>query len=270
MHLLANIQGLTAPSIACGLACVGLLAHGTFVPQGTFWGPVVSRARSSCPPWVALTFDDGPTPGATDRILDTLGELDARATFFVVGQNARRWPDLVERMDAEGHLVANHTWDHARYGLFRRDDYWRQQVRRTDDLVERIIGRRPALFRPPMGAKTWHVMAAARGAGHTVVTWNRRASDATMTDSDRIVRRLTLPSGRGDILQLHDGVEPNAPGRDTRPTETAIKPLVTALRAKGLEPRRLDLMLDVEAYQQPSPYVARTAASDPPPLRRAA
>src|SRR5689334_1642753 len=104
----AEITGLTAPAAACGVAWAVMAAHGTFVPDSTFWGPVISRGSGDGPPQVALTFDDGPTEGSTERILDVLGELDVRATFFVIGRNVQRWPGLVERMDAEGHVVANH------------------------------------------------------------------------------------------------------------------------------------------------------------------
>jgi peptidoglycan/xylan/chitin deacetylase (PgdA/CDA1 family) len=246
----ADFLGFTAPAAAFGLASAALLAHGTFAPRSTFWGPVISRAPQPCPPHVAITFDDGPAEGSTERILDVLGELNVPATFFVVGRNAERHPKLVERMHAEGHVVANHTWDHAHFALFRRDRYWRSQVARTDDVIENIIGCRPALFRPPMGIKTWHITAAAMGAGHSVVTWTRRALDGFATEAHRIVDRLVPTSRRGDILLLHDGAEPNVPRRDFRATEAALRPLIRGLRDRGLEPRRLDTLLGLRPYQE--------------------
>ena len=246
----ADLLGFTAPAIACGIASAGLLAHATFVPSSTLWGPVLSRAGGQAGNHVALTFDDGPTPGSSERVLDALGEAGVRAAFFVVGRNAERWPAIVRRMDAEGHLVGNHTWDHSHYGIFCRDAYWRAQVDRTDRVIEQTIGRRPALFRPPMGMKTWHVTDAARRAGHAVVTWSRRAMDGVArTDAERIVARLVPSSGPGDVLLLHDGLEPNALRRDARATEAAVRPLVAGLREKGLEPRRLDLLLGIKGYQ---------------------
>ncbi len=242
-----QVLAIAAPA-ACGLACAGVLAYGTFAPASTLWGQVVSRGSGGAP-HVALTFDDGPTAGSTERILDTLAETGVRAAFFVVGRNAQRCPELVRRMDAEGHLVGNHTWDHSHFGLFGRDGYWDRQVARTDEVVERIIGRRPAMFRPPMGAKTWHVTGAARRAGHAVVTWNRRALDGVATEAARIVRRLVPTSRPGDILLLHDGLEPHALRSDTRATEAAVRPLVAGLRERGLEPRRLDEVIGIEAYQ---------------------
>jgi peptidoglycan/xylan/chitin deacetylase (PgdA/CDA1 family) len=247
MSLTRDLLVLSWPTAACAAAVGTVLAHGTFAPRSSFWGPVISRAPDHDSRNVALTFDDGPTEGATDRILDVLGELDVRAAFFVIGRNAQRHPRLVERMHAEGHVVGNHTHDHSHYGLFRRDGYWKRQVEQTDEQVRQILGVRPALFRPPMGIKTSHIMKAAKAAGHKVVTWTRRAFDGVGTSSSRIVTRLAC-SEPGEILMLHDGVEPNA-RRDPAPTVAAVRPLMARLRERGLEPRRLDEMLGMNAYQ---------------------
>ena len=251
MSTAADVFTLAWPAAVCAAAAGGVLVQATVSPRSSFWGPVVSRGNPDRPQ-VALTFDDGPTPGATDRVLDTLGELGVRAAFFVVGRNARQHPALVERMHAEGHLVANHTQDHARLGLLGRDGYWLDQVRQADETIRAIIGRRPAMFRPPMGLKTWHTTRATAATGHTTVTWTRRALDGlgAAPTPDTIVRRLADPSEPGDILLLHDGVEPNARRRDRSASVAAVRPLIEQLRQKGLEPRPLDELLRVRAYQE--------------------
>ena len=245
----ADILTLAWPLAVAASAAGAALAGGTFAPRSSFWGPVLSRAPKGQGQGVALTFDDGPTPGATDRVLDVLGELGVKAAFFVVGRNVQRHPMLVERMHAEGHVVANHTMDHAHFGVFRRQGYWRRQVDDTDETIRQIIGRRPALFRPPMGIKTLHITRAATASGHAIVTWTRRAFDGVATSPDRIVQRLGPTSGLGDILLLHDGVEPHATRRDPSATVAALRPLVESLRRRNLEPRPLDEMLGVRAYQ---------------------
>ena len=250
MILAADLINFAAPATVCGAVAAGLFAYGTFAPASSLWGPVVSRAADRTRPHVALTFDDGPSPGSTERILDVLKAARVPAAFFVVGRNAEQWPRLVERMDAEGHVVGNHTWDHSHYGIFRRDGYWRAQVDRTDRLIAQIIGKRPAMFRPPMGLKTWHVTRAARRAGQAVVTWNRRGMDGVETNAARIVARLAPPAAAGDVLLLHDGLEPNTRRRDAHATEAAVAPLVARLREKGLEPARLDAVLGIPAYQE--------------------
>jgi peptidoglycan/xylan/chitin deacetylase (PgdA/CDA1 family) len=254
MGILADLSSTAAPAAACA-AALGALAYGTFAPRSSLWGPVLSRAvpAASCG-GVALTFDDGPTAGTTSAILDVLRDLNVQAAFFVIGANAARWPSLVERMAAEGHVVGNHTFDHPHFGVFRRHGFWRRQVEETDAVVERITGRRPALFRPPLGFKTWHVAKVAAATGHTMVTWTRRAFDTRASGPPQILARLVRPAKPGEILLLHDGVEPKARGRDLAATEAAVRPLVLGLRRRGLEPQRLDRLLGIEPYQGQSTH----------------
>ena len=263
MTLLGPSVTAAAVASAAASAAVAVLARGTFAPASTFWGDVVSRAPDGTGPRVALTFDDGPTPGSTEAVLDALAEAGVRAAFFVVGSNVERWPRILERIDREGHVVGNHTWEHSHYGVWRRDGYWRRELERTDDVIERVIGRRPALFRPPMGIKTWHVMRAARRAGQVVVTWNRRAFDGIDADPDSIVSRLAGPAGSGDLVLLHDGLEPHARRRDARATVATVRPLIAALRDKGLEPERLDALLGVRPYQDPAASAPQVPAATP-------
>ncbi|HZL37992.1 MAG TPA: polysaccharide deacetylase family protein [Tepidisphaeraceae bacterium] len=215
-------------------ALLGVGAYATFVPQSGVWGPVIYRGTSDDPPRVALTFDDGPTAGATDRVLDILGELDVKAAFFVIGRNVEREPQLLARMAAQGHLIGNHSYDHSRWGIFGQYRYWREQIARTDTAIERVLGQKSTMFRPPMGQKTPHIMSAARQTGHAVVTWNVRGWDGLATTTPRILRRILPQCRPGSIILLHDGTEPGR-RRDASPTIAAIKPLVLELRARGLE-----------------------------------
>ena len=233
----------------CGVALCGVAAYGTFVPHSQFWGRVITRGPAGGPPAVALTFDDGPTDGPTDHVLDILGEAEVRAAFFVVGRNGRRSPRLLRRMHAEGHLVANHTHDHAHTGVFRAQWYWDRQLREADAAIADVIGLRPALFRPPMGIKQFHTMRAARKRGQAVVGWTRKARDGVATTAAQMLARFE-PAAAGEILLLHDGIEPNAPNRDPRPTIDALPELITRLRGEGLAMRRLDEFLGIEGYQR--------------------
>jgi peptidoglycan/xylan/chitin deacetylase (PgdA/CDA1 family) len=219
------------------------------VPSSRLWGNVISRGTTEGPPRVALTFDDGPTPGGTDRVLDILLELKVSATFFVIGLNVQRWPDLLRRIDAEGHEIGNHTFDHSHWGVFRHARWWADQIRRTDDTIEKIIGRRPAMFRPPVGHKTPYTMMAARWKGHALVTWNVRSFDGLASATPQKILDRLLPRCRaGDIVILHDGVEPNR-RRAPSVTVEAVKPLILGLRERGLEPVRVDELTGLAAYR---------------------
>lgn len=236
-----------ASAFAASVVGVGVVAYASIRPESQFWGPVLSRGRADGPPRYALTFDDGPTEGATDRILDVLGELGVTAAFFVIGVNVRANPGLLRRMHDERHLIGNHSFHHSHYGMLRGPRYWRREVEETDRLIGEVTGRRPAMFRPPMGVKTYFIHGGARRAGQRVVTWNRRAYDGIPTTTERILGRLVPTTGPGDVLMLHDGVEPNRV-RETGPSVAAVRPLVERLRERGLEPARLDELLGVPGY----------------------
>jgi peptidoglycan/xylan/chitin deacetylase (PgdA/CDA1 family) len=239
-----------------GAAVVAGLTYATVWPTSTFWGPAIARGPTDTRQ-IALTFDDGPTPGSTDRVLEILAKTGLKAAFFVVGVNAQRDPELLGRIHEQGHLIANHTFDHSHYTVFGHLRYWKRQIGETDDLVESMIGVRPALFRPPMGVKTWHTARATRELGHTLVTWSRRAMDGFPTRAEQIVRRLS-GARAGDILLLHDGVEPHSPHRDRSATIEALPMLIEHLRARELAPVRLDALLGLAPYQ--SRVAAATAA----------
>lgn len=237
----------------CSLIGLGfaLAAYGTFVPDSSLWGNVTSRAPRIESDRMALSFDDGPTPGATDRMLDLLGELDIKGTFFVIGQNVLRAPKLLERMDAEGHLIGNHSFDHSHWAMWGGRNYWQEQVDKTDAAIEQVIGKKPAMFRPPVGIKTWYTIGAARRRGQHVITWSVRGFDGLATTSQRILDRVLPRCSAGDIVSLHDGIEPNT-SRNPTPTLDALKPLVNGLRQRGLTPVRLDELTGLPAYRYSS------------------
>ncbi|MGH7245227.1 MAG: polysaccharide deacetylase family protein [Phycisphaerales bacterium] len=239
------------PLIAGGLigaAAIAVLVHGTVVPQSRLLMPVLSRAANPALPRVALTFDDGPWPEATGAILDLLKANCIHAAFFVIGQNAVRWPDLVRRMHDEGHIVGNHTFDHHRFGSFRGLSYWRDQLARTDNAVSSIIGLRPALFRPPMGIKSPLLAAILRETAHTPVTWNRRGLDGVDAQPETIVRNVTQKLRAGDIMLLHDGRD-SASRRDAQSTVAALPEVIRSTRARELEFVSLSDHLAVQPYR---------------------
>lgn len=240
-----------APAAALGGIVVG---WGMFHPRSRLMGPLVYRGAPINPGgrfWgrVALTFDDGPTPDSTPAVLDALARVEATATFFVVGRNVQRHPHLLRRIHDEGHLVANHSFDHDRQGLWGLNAFWRRQIDLTDDAVFDLIGQRPALFRPPMGLKHWHLMAEARFTGHTTVTWTRKARDGGRRPPRKMkmVKRLAA-AGDGEVLLLHDGHEPDRPA-SRRVTAEAVGPLVNQLRDRGMQIVRLDELLGLPGYQ---------------------
>jgi peptidoglycan/xylan/chitin deacetylase (PgdA/CDA1 family) len=232
-----------------GAGVLGLCTYSLFAPTSQLYFPVVCRGDDSSAR-VALTFDDGPGP-ATAPILDALRKLRVQAAFFVIGTNAERYPELVRRIDGEGHIVANHTYDHKHWASLKLPGYWRDQLMRTDKIIVEILGKRPAFFRPPLGRKSWWMSAPLRQSGHVTVCWSRRAYDGVPTTTEKILARMVGPARAGDILVLHDGQDPRK-SRNPAPTIAAIEPMIRGLRERGFEFERLDRLIGLAAYS-PAP-----------------
>src|SRR6266446_5278073 len=102
-------------------------------------------------PYIAMTFDDGPSATLTPKLLDLLAAHHIKATFFVIGQNVADHPEIVQRAAREGHEIGNHSWSHP-YLAKMSDDAVRRELRRTDGAIKDATGRRPTLMRPPYGS----------------------------------------------------------------------------------------------------------------------
>ncbi len=230
--------------VAIATMAIGGVIWASCDPRAGVWGPVRWRGADLSRKRVALTFDDGPTPGATDAVLEALADLHVPAAFFVIGENGRRHPQLLQKIRDQGHLIGNHSFDHSRTGYLRGGVYWDRQLADTDRAVLEATGERPMFFRAPIGVRTPRLTAAVRRAGKTQVTWSRRGLDGVERSPEYIRDRLVSGTEAGDILVLHDGVEP---GRQRDPTSTikAIPMLVAGLRERGFEFVRLDQLLEL-------------------------
>jgi peptidoglycan/xylan/chitin deacetylase (PgdA/CDA1 family) len=170
---------------------------------------VVPRSRliASLPPGdpaVALTFDDGPHPEWTPRVLDALAQHGARATFFVVGERAARHPGIVQRIAAEGHAVGHHSWTHSEPAITPARLLLAEN-RKTRRFLEELLQRPAPLFRPPHGKVTPAKLLGAWAQGNIVVLWNRDPKDFQMPDASELRAWATnQPVAAGDIVLLHD------------------------------------------------------------------
>ncbi len=188
---------------------------------------------------VALTFDDGPQPEALDRFLSALEQERARATFFLVGEQALRHPALVREIHAAGHELANHGFRHRNH-LLRTPFGVADDIRRGAETIAELIGTRPPLYRPCYGVVAAATWLGARAAGSALVLWSRWGRDwrAAATPLS-IVETAAAGLRGGDIVLLHDADHYASPG-SWRNTLAALPLLLERVRALGLEPSAID------------------------------
>ena len=199
---------------------------------------------------VALTFDDGPWEPSTGEVLDVLKFHGVKATFFVIGDNARRFPELVKRAFDEGHEFGNHTQSHP--WMFRMlFKNIKADIEDCQDEIERLTGMRPRFFRQPVGMNNPSVMKVIDAMGMVMVGWQARAYDGVRVDKAAIVRRILNKTRPGGIILLHDGWDGRS-GGDRESTVEALKVIIPALKERGYEFKKVSELIGME-NRQPSP-----------------
>jgi peptidoglycan/xylan/chitin deacetylase (PgdA/CDA1 family) len=185
---------------------------------------------------VALTFDDGPAEPFTNQILDILRQYRATATFFCCGKNVERLPDVIRRVQAEGHTLGNHTYSHPLLYLKGRPVI-RAEIDRTQEAIERVTGRAPFVFRPPYGVRWFGLFPALRERRLTDVQWSDTGYDWIARNGPGDIARKALAKLRGGgVILLHDGREPRAPHEvDASVTVAALPAILEGARAAGFD-----------------------------------
>src|SRR6184192_4656049 len=177
-------------------------------------------------PYIAMTFDDGPSATLTPKLLDLLAAHHIKATFFVLGENVAQNPAIVERAAREGHEIANHSWSHPNLAKMS-DDGVRGQLRKTEDAIRSAIGNRPTLLRPPYGSitarqKKW----INQEFGYKIVLWDVDPLDWRRPGSNVVCNRIIKMARAGSIILAHD-IHPG--------TIEAMPCVLSQLEAKGFK-----------------------------------
>lgn len=189
---------------------------------GLLHGRASGRRTADVKPRVALTFDDGPHPVYTPELLDGLKERQVKATFFVVGKNIEGHEDIIRRMDEEGHLIGNHTYDHVKITGMPEEQAC-AQIMKTSTLVEKITGKRTEFIRPPFGA--WDKTLDC-GFEMFPVLWSVDPLDWTTKNTDVVVQKVLDEAEEDSIILLHDFYDSSV--------EAALR-IVDTLQKKGYE-----------------------------------
>jgi peptidoglycan/xylan/chitin deacetylase (PgdA/CDA1 family) len=203
---------------AVAIAAAGLATYGAVYPRAQIFGATICRTNSARK--LALTFDDGPNPSITPKLLDLLDRYNAKATFFVIGRYVRECPELVKETVARGHKVGNHTELHPNL-FWCSPSQIRIELRLCQDAIRNVLGAPPKWFRPPFGMRNPWVIPAARELGYRTVMWTLIPGDWREKPAEWLIRRMQpiadrakkksesgpnpVAAGTGDVLCLHDG-----------------------------------------------------------------
>ena len=215
----------------------GVLTLLGVLPRNSLLGPNLQRlpAESARRGEVALTFDDGPDPDVTPKVLDILEAHGVRASFFCIAEKAAQHAALCREIVRRGHAIENHSQRHPYTFAMRGMGGMRREVAAAQQLLAQICGRAPRFFRPPAGVRNPLLDPVLHGLGLRLVSWTRRGFDTHHGDIDFVARKLLDGLAAGDILLLHDGNCARTPAGT--PVVLEVLPRVLqAAQSRGLRP----------------------------------
>lgn len=208
-----------------GGAALGGLFYACAAPSSQVFGPALVRGPDG-DRRVALTFDDGPAPPFTEQILDILRARGIPATFFVCGKNVERSPEILRRIHSEGHTLGNHTYSHPHL-YFRRRAEIAEEIDRAGDAIEKVVGYRPGIFRPPYGIRWFGLYPVLRERGMRLIQWSDTGYDWKY-GTDAIIQASLKRAGPGSVILLHDGHDARPPQEVDRSKTVAALPAILA------------------------------------------
>mgnify|MGYP001619356442 CR=1 FL=1 len=188
---------------------------------------------------ISISFDDGPVPAVSLRVLDILQEYDVKAAFFCIGHKILNNESIVKRMDEEGHLIGNHSYSHSFWYDFYSSKKMSADMQRTEEIIFNAIGKKPKCFRPPYGVINPAVKKAAHRLNYNVMGWSIRSLDTAIKNESRILDRVIKKIKPGAVILFHD----------TNPRIlNVLRGLLSYTKSNGYKITRLDKLFEIEAY----------------------
>jgi peptidoglycan-N-acetylglucosamine deacetylase len=188
---------------------------------------------------IAVTFDDGPTP-ETLKVLELLKKYDVKATFFCIGKQIEKYPDILRQVIDEGHTIGNHTYSHSPKMSLWNMEAVLKELTKTDEIIYSIGRVKAKLYRPPYGVTFPQLARAIKVTNHKVIGWNIRSLDAVINDEQRILKRITSRLKPGSIILLHD---------TSQKSVNVLEQLLVVLQSENYKPVTVDRLLNIKAYE---------------------
>lgn len=213
---------------------------GSGLVQSGYHIKTLYKKKGSTVKEVAITFDDGPTP-ETEKILELLAGYNAKATFFCIGSQIEKYPEIVKKTANAGHTIGNHTYTHSRQLSIFPIEKTVGELETTDGLIEKYTRHKPLFFRPPYGVTSPNIASALRKTGHYVIGWNVRSLDAVIDSETKIFNRIKGRLAPGCIILLHD---------TSQKTVNVLEQLLLLLQQQGYKAVTVDRLLEIPAYEK--------------------
>ena len=188
---------------------------------------------------IAITFDDGPHPEYTPKVLALLEKYNAKATFFCIGKNSNAYPEILKSIINQGHIIGNHTYSHSNtFGFFSTQKVI-SELEHTNTTVKKITGLDLQLYRPAFGVTNPKIKRALKHTKMISIGWNKRSLDTTSLKKKNILKRITKNLKRGDVILLHDSSEK---------TIIVLEQLLLFLQQQNMEAVTIDSLFNLKAY----------------------
>lgn len=221
------------------IATVGLLVYGSINIRSGFYCRVLSSG-SPDNKIIALTFDDGPDKIITAEVLDILKKHNVEAAFFCIGHKAEEYPDLIRKIDEEGHIIGSHSYSHHFFFDLFSSGKMLFELQKTEDILYNILNKRIKMFRPPYGVTNPPLARALKKMNYQIIGWSLRSKDTVIKNGDFLVKRLTKRVKSGDIVLFHDTTNHVAGVLDT---------FIKFAKENNYRFERPDKILNLKAYE---------------------
>lgn len=188
---------------------------------------------------IAITFDDGPHP-MTEKVLDILQNYNAKATFFCIGTQIEKYPDIFKRIIEEGHAIGNHSYSHSNsFGIFSAEKVT-EELLHTNTIIEQLSGKKVLFFRPPFGVTNPRIAKAVSHTKQYVIGWNNRSLDTVIKEEAKILERVKSKVAPGGIILLHDTSLKSA---------NVLEQILLFLKSENYTIIPVDELLNLQAYE---------------------
>ncbi|MEO8515617.1 MAG: polysaccharide deacetylase family protein [Flavobacterium sp.] len=188
---------------------------------------------------IAISFDDGPHP-MTENVLDLLQKYNAKGTFFCIGTQIEKHPEIFQRILQEGHIVGNHSYSHSnKFGIFSTQKV-REEIVQTNKIIQNASGKKVLFFRPPFGVTNPRISRAVATTKHFVIGWNIRSLDTVIESENQILERVKSRVASGGIILLHD---------TSLKTVNVLEQLLLFLQSENYDCITIDKLLKIPAYE---------------------